>query len=618
MSRFNSAGKIEDELPKARFSKANLKEAFFIFSFVRPYKVKFIIGMLFLALTSSLSLLFPTILGDLINIAVHNKASKYFGSNLKSVFTVMAGLIVTISVLALFRIKWFAEVGEKAVADIRVKLYEKIISLPVDFFYQNRVGELISRVSNDLSQIQDTLSTILSNVIRQTIILTGGLTYVILMFPDLALWFLSVVPLIIVFAFYFGKKIKNNARKTQEQLAKTSVILEESLQGISSVKTYTNEPFEVRRYTAGLKKVVELAIRNAGFRGAFAGTVMFLMFGAISLVLWVGLSKVQAGLMEIGTLNKFVFFSMFIAGSLAGFAENYTQLQKSIGATQRVKEILKEDSEINLHPPAQSSALQFEEQIHFKNIQFSYPSRPEQLVIDNLNLSISKGQQIAIVGPSGMGKSTLASLLLKFYKPTQGSIELDGTDIETLDSTLYRRLFAFVPQEILLFGGSIGENIGYGKPGATMDEIISAAKTANAHKFISSFSQGYETLVGDRGVKLSGGQRQRIALARAILKDPQILILDEATSSLDSESERLVQDALEHLLHNRTSLVIAHRLSTIRNADLILVLDNGQIAERGTHDELMAISDGIYQRYYTIQALERAHGSDHVKRGTAI
>lgn len=609
MSRFNSAAKMEEDLPKARFSKENLKDAFFIFSFVKPYRVKFIIGLIFLALTSGLSLLFPTILGDLINIAVHAKPSKYFGSNLKTVFTVMGVLIFTVSFLALFRIKWFAEVGEKSVADIRIRLYEKIITLPVDFFYQNRVGELISRISNDLSQIQDTISTILANVVRQTIILIGGVTYVLLMFPDLALWFLSVVPLIIAFAFYFGKKIKSNARMTQDALAKTSVILEESLQGISSVKSFTNETFEINRYTKGLKGVVALAIRNAGFRGAFAGTVMFLMFGAITLVLWVGLTKVQQGVMEIGTLNKFVFFSMFIAGSLAGFAENYTQLQKSIGATQRVKEILKETSEVIIKDVSNTEKPVFEKTLRFNNVSFVYPSRPEQTIINNLNLTIEKGKQVAIVGPSGMGKSTLASMLLKFYEPIEGSIQLDGKNIKDLDTTAYRQLFAFVPQEILLFGGSIKENIAYGKPGATDDEVMLAAKTANAHEFISGFGEGYETMVGDRGVKLSGGQRQRIAIARAVLKNPEILILDEATSSLDSQSEQLVQDALEKLLMNRTSVVIAHRLSTIKNADLIVVLDNGNIAEQGTHKDLMAIKDGIYKNYYTIQAMEKHLGN---------
>lgn len=611
MSKFNSAGNLGEELPKAKLNSENIKDAYYIFKYVKPYRAKFITGLVFLAITSGLSLLFPTILGDLINIAVHKKASPYFGSDLKTVFLVLAGLIVLVSLLALFRIKWFAEVGEKSVADIRVNLFEKIITLPVDFFYQNRTGDLISRISNDLSQIQDTISTILSNVIRQTIVLIGGITYVLLMFPDLALWFLSVVPFIIIFAFYFGKIIKNNARQTQDKLAQTGIILEESLQGIASVKAFTNERFEIKRYAAGLKEVVTLAIRNAGFRGAFAGTVMLLMFSAITLVLWVGMNKVQAGTLEIGTLNKFVFFSMFIAGSLAGFAENYTQLQKSIGATQRVKEILDETSEVDIEKSEIKDVErpvkpQFNSSILFNNISFYYPSRPEQQVIKEFTLKIEKGMQVAVVGPSGMGKSTIAALLLRFYSPVSGSIQLDGKEISNYDPSFYRSLIGYVPQEILLFGGSIRDNIAYGRPDATEEEIILAAKTANAHQFISGFSEGYDTLVGDRGVKLSGGQRQRIALARAVLKNPEILVLDEATSSLDSESEQLVQDALEKLLVNRTSLVIAHRLSTIRNADKIVVLDEGKIAEEGTHTELMALEDGLYKKYYTIQAMEQA------------
>lgn len=605
MSRFNSAGKLEEDLPKARFTKENIKDAFFIFSFVRPYRIKFISGLVILAVSSLLSLLFPKLIGDLINVAVHRQPSDYFGSTLVSLFSVMGGLIFATAVFALFRIKWFAEVGEKAVADIRVKLYSKIITMPVEFFYKNRVGDLISRISSDLSQIQDTISTLLANFIRQIIILLGGVSYVLIVFPDLALWFLSVVPLIIAFAFYFGKHIKQNARKTQEQLAGTSVILEESFQGIASVKSFTNENFEISRYAKGLKEVVTLAIRNAGLRGAFAGTVMFLMFGAIGLVLWVGLSKVQSGKMEIGTLNEFVFYSMFIAGSLAGFAENYTQLQKSIGATQRVKEILDEPSEISLNPAEAADKPVFEHTLAFKGVHFAYPSRPEQWIINDFNLTIGKGSNMAIVGPSGMGKSTIAGMLLKFYEPNRGTIELDGINIHQMNTAAYRKLFALVPQEILLFGGTIYENIAYGNPGAGEQAVYEAAKTANAHSFIVGFPEGYQTLVGDRGVKLSGGQKQRIALARAILKNPEILVLDEATSSLDSHSEQLVQEALERVMQNRTSIVIAHRLSTIKNADKIVVLDKGHIAEMGTHQELMAIDDGIYKRYYTLQAMEK-------------
>ncbi|NUM31416.1 MAG: ATP-binding cassette domain-containing protein [Bacteroidetes bacterium] len=603
MSRFNSASKLETELPKAKLNKDSLNDFFFVLSFIKPYRVKFILGLIILGITSSLSLLFPGILGDLINIAVHSKPSKYFGSDISKVFSFLIGLIIIISFLAIIRIKWFAETGEKSVADIRIFLYKKIITLPLEFFHQNRIGELNSRISADLSQIQDTISTILSNVLRQTIVLTGGITYVIVVFPDLSLWFLSVVPLIIAFAFYFGKIIKQNSKKTQEKLAQTSIIVDESLQGINNVKSFTNENYEVERYTKGVKEVVALAIKNAGFRGTFAGTVMFLMFSAISLVMWIGLQKVQNGEMAIGTLNKFVFFSMFIAGSLAGFAENYTQLQKSVGATIRVKEILNENSEIELEN-VKSSELKFESKIEFENVDFAYQSRPEQKILDNFNLKINKGETIAFVGPSGIGKSTIVNLLLKFYKVNKGKINIDNISIENIETVTFRKFFAFVPQEVLLFGGTIFENIAYGKPNAAFEDVVNAAKSAFAHDFISNFQDGYNTLVGDRGIKLSGGQKQRIAIARAILRNPQILIFDEATSNLDSTSENQVQQALKNLLKNRTSIIIAHRLSTIKNADKIVVIDKGKIAESGTHDQLMNNINGLYYKYYTIQSLE--------------
>ena len=377
------------------------------------------------------------------------------------------------------------------------------------------------------------------------------------------------------------------------------------MQGISNVKAFSNEWYELKRYTKSINDVVKLAISNGRFRGIFVSFMLFSVFGAIVLVVWYGAGLMQQGHLSFGDLTAFVVYTAFVGGTMAGFAELYSQLQKTLGATQRVRELLKEPTE-NVEITSVELATEFRLQgnVSLQNIGFSYPSRKELAVIKDISIEARSGQQIAVVGPSGAGKSTLVSLLLRFYEPDKGRILFDGREASSIPLTQLRKQMALVPQDILLFGGTILENIAYGLPGAGIEAVHAAARKANAHDFIMSFPEGYETIVGERGVKLSGGQRQRVAIARAILKDPVILLLDEATSALDSESESLVQEALQNLMKNRTSFVIAHRLSTIRNADKIVVLEDGRVKESGTHQELITIAEGLYRNLNKLQLFD--------------
>jgi ABC-type multidrug transport system fused ATPase/permease subunit len=477
-----------------------------------------------------------------------------------------------------------------------------MIQLPMDFFSKRRVGELSSRLSADLSQIQDALTLMLAEILRGILTLVVGIGLIFYISPKLTLVMLSVVPVIVIIAVLFGKKIRKLSREAQDQLADSNIVVQETLQGITNVKAFSNEWFEIGRYEHSLKKVVSLAIRNGKVRGLFISFLLFSLFGTIVFVVWYGVGLMQQGQLSFGDLTAFVIYTTFVGGSMAGFADLYSQLQKTIGATQRVREIMKEPGEnvmVAREPLLEKYKLKG--QVQFDNVSFSYPSRSEIQVLKNVDLLAKPGEQIALVGPSGAGKSTMVAMLLHFYNPDKGKILFDGIDGYDMPLSQLRQQMAFVPQDVMLFGGTIKENIAYGNPDASDEQIREAARKANAHEFITGFPEGYETIVGERGIKLSGGQRQRIAIARAILKDPVILILDEATSSLDSASEQLVQEALENLMKNRTSFVIAHRLSTVRNADKIYVLDKGQIVESGTHQELMDIEEGLYKSLSKLQ-----------------
>ena len=591
MARFK-----ENDLPKAKLNNSSLKKATQIFAYAKGHRWKFYVGLFFLLLTGATALVFPKLLGMLVDCVKNKDTPK---AN-----TIAIGLIVILflqSFFSFFRLSLFINFTENTLANIRLQLYSNLIKLPMTFFSQKRVGELNSRIGADISQIQDTLTSTIAEFLRQFILIIGGTIFLATISIKLTLMMLSVVPLVAVAAVIFGRFIRKYSKSVQDKVAESQVIVEETLQGITNVKAFANEWYEIARYNGKIAEIVKIAIKGGKYRGYFASFIIFSLFGAIVAVVWYGVQlSISGEIAGVGELISFVLYSTFIGASFGGIAELYAQIQKAVGATERVFELLEETPE-NLSGKITNDIPKLVGNVSFKNVQFSYPTRIEIEVLKNVSFEAKSGQKIAIVGPSGAGKSTISSLLLRFYDIISGTILIDGKDIKSYDLETLRGNMSIVPQDVILFGGSIKENIAYGKPNATIEEIELAAQQANALDFINSFPEKMDTLVGERGIKLSGGQRQRIAIARALLKNPSILILDEATSSLDSESERLVQDALETLMQGRTSIIIAHRLATIRNADSILVLDKGTIFEKGTHKELLEIENGIYKNLSNLQ-----------------
>ena len=591
MARF-----VENDLPKSKINASSLNKAKLIFKYAGNHKWKFYVGLFFLLLTSITALAFPKFLGLLVDCVANKDAAKA-----NKIALGLFGILVLQSVFSFFRLSLFINFTENTLANLRFALYKNLIKLPMSFYAQKRVGELNSRLSADISQLQDTLTSTIAEFLRQFILIIGGFIILATISPKLTLMMMSIVPVVAVAAVIFGRFIRKYGKKTQDKIAESQVVVEETLQGITNVKAFANEWYEIERYKNKINEIVKIAIKGGQYRGFFASFIIICLFGAVVSVVWYGVTLTISGEMKnVGQLISFVLYSAFIGASFGGIAELYSQLQKAIGSTERIFELLEETPE-KISGIQSSIKEKIKGEVTFRNVAFTYPSRKEIQVLKDVSFKASFGQKIAIVGPSGAGKSTISSLLLRFYDIESGTILIDDKNIYDYDLQNLRGNMSIVPQDVILFGGSIRENIAYGKPDATEEEIMIAAKQANAFNFVNGFPEKFETIVGERGIKLSGGQRQRIAIARALLKNPSILILDEATSSLDSESEKLVQEALETLMKGRTSIIIAHRLSTIRNADAILVLDNGIIAEQGTHKELMEIENGIYKNLSNLQ-----------------
>lgn len=565
-----------------------------LWHYLSQHKKVFLPSLVALLFTAGLSLVFPWFLKDLIGDP--SDALRRGVDPQLVVQKVDRDVLVMVAALALqafigfWRVQGFIRSGEAALNDMRKDLFDHLTSLPVAFFQEQRTGALSNRISSDLAVVRETLITTVPQAARQSVILIGGLAAVFYSSWKLSLMMLSCVPFVVLAVALIGRRVKAHSKASQDALSESSTIVEEVCQAIADVKSYGNESYERHRYGKSLKQFYEVTIRGARTRGLFLSFIIFVMFGTIAGVVWLGARMLAHDEITQLQFTSFILFSIFVGASLGAFPEIMAQISAMNGASERLREILS-------HAPERQTGntlREFRGEVAMENVVFRYPSRPDHEVLRGVTFAAKPGQRVALVGSSGGGKSTIFSLLLGFYEAETGSIRFDGEEISKLDLARLRKSIAVVPQEVMLFGGTIAENIAYGKPGSTQAEIESAARVANAHEFIAAMPEGYETAVGPRGVKLSGGQRQRIAIARAVLADPRILLLDEATSALDAESERLVNEALERLLQGRTSLVIAHRLSTVRNADRILVVQNGQIVESGSHDELMRLA-GTYR-----------------------
>lgn len=596
--------KAKDDIPKAKLSKENFKKSFRLFKYLGNSKWIFALGMVFVAGTAAVGLYFPIVAGKMfgymgqLGMATDKFTSKVSGTGMDLLI-----LLVIQGVVSFGRVYTFSIVTENILKGLRTDTFNKLVQMPMSFFSKNQVADLSSRLSTDINVISEAFTVNIAEVIRQTIVGVGGVILLVYFTGwDVAKWFLVIIPPITIVAILYGRKIRGYSKALQDKISESSVIVSEALTGITSVKAFTNEQLEIGKYNKVTSEIRKFGIKYGVMRGAFFAFIIMCIFGSIFFILFKMLLLMKSGILQPEEFGIFMMLSLFVAGSLGGLPEQLASIQRALGATDRVFEIIDDTNEqINLAHRNNLNLSRIKGDLEFKNIQFTYPTRPDFVVLKDVSFSAKAGETIALVGSSGSGKSTLASMALRFYEPNAGEYIIDGKKSTEYELTELRDQMAIVPQDVLLFGGTIKENILYGKPNASEAEVLDAAKQANAYDFIMSFPDKFETLVGDRGIQLSGGQRQRVAIARAVLKNPSILILDEATSSLDSESERLVQEALDKLMVGRTSIVIAHRLSTIRNADKIVVLQKGEVVEMGTHQELMTNNSGLYQKLSKLQ-----------------
>ncbi len=584
---------IQTTEKQPRLNRDQMTQIRRLFVFARPYRAKILWATLAVVFSSALGLVFPRIMGDLVDSAL-GKIDGANNASLDRYALILVGVFLLQAIFNFIRTYWLSVAGEGVVADLRRSVFDRVIRLGVPFFDQRKTGEITSRLTADAAVVQQTVSTAVAQALGQAITLIGGVILLFMLSFRLSLTVLIVVPVAVIAAFVFGRKLRRISTAFQDRLAIANSLAEEAISSVRVVKWFTAEEETARLYDRDIRESYAIAVRRARVRAVFVPSVTFAMFSTLALVLWQGGHQVIAGNLTAGNLVTFLLYSLTVAGAVGTFTGLYAQLQEALGASRRIFELLDEPPEV----AAVSETVNPEPvgTVAFEDVHFSYAGR-EQEVLSGINLEVGKGEVVALVGPSGAGKTTMVQLIPRFYDVVSGRVVVDGVDVRDQDIDQLRDRMAAVPQEIELFSGTIAENLRVAKAEATETELVETCRAANAHEFIMSFPEGYDTIVGERGIKLSGGQRQRVAIARALLADPKLLILDEATSSLDAESEALVQAALEVLMRDRTTVVIAHRLSTVRRADRLVVLAEGRIIEEGNHDELVA-KKGLYSQLY--------------------